>query len=253
MKTIFTANCKQALRAPGFVLGVLAVPLFLFLSQLDTLVKTFQSTDPQAYGNFLTFVEKGLQGNTMSFLMPILCALPFSASFSEDIRCGVIKSILPRTTRRAYLWGKIGACALSGGLVLAMGILLSSGLAWMILAPLEETAKEVRLQPQVLELLQKTLLFFCSGAFWAVFGAFAATLTGSRYVAYTAPFIFYYLLIILYERYFPYVVLFYPPSWLNPETGWFAGDFGVVLWVGELTAIVMAGFVLAAERRLERV
>lgn len=254
MKTIFTTNLKQALRSPGFLLGVLVIPLFLFLSQLDTLVKLFQSEDPQTFGNFLQFILDGLKGNTMSFLMPILCALPYAASFVEDVRCGVIKSILPRTTRRGYLWGKAAACAVSGGLVLAAGIVLSGGLSWLVLSPLEKAAEEgMSLQPQILELLQKILLFFFSGAFWSVFGAWTATFTGSRYVAYTAPFIFYYLLIILYERYFPYVVLFYPLVWLNPGNGWFAGILGVILWVGELLAIGMVLFVLSAERRLERV
>ena len=69
-------------------------------------------------------------------------------------------------------------------------------------------------------------------------------------MAYLSPFIGYYLLVILCERYFPALYVLYPWEWLFPGEGWPLGALGAALWVGELLILVLALFVGAAGRRL---
>jgi len=230
------------------------MPVILLLSQIDGLVDLYRKGEVQTWDFYFQFQLKGLADSTMVFLAPILCALPYTAGFEEDIRSGMIKAILPRTTRFRYLAGKVLACGLSGGLVLVIGILLNMFLCLPVLSPmLRGMEQDISIWPSLLQLFQSALLLFASGFFWAAFGMLMATLTGSWYVAYSAPFICYYLLIIFYERYFPYLLILYPKSWLAPGTEWFLGAFGVLFWVAELAAIVFMLFILAGGRRLERV
>ena len=100
--------------------------------------------------------------------------------------------------------------------------------------------------------MEKLLLFFLSGAFWACVGMLFAALTGSKYMAYASPFIIYYVLIILCERYFTFLYVLYPKEWTAPSEGWMWGTGGVVIMLLELTVIVSAVFSIAAKRRLAR-
>ena len=94
---------------------------------------------------------------------------------------------------------------------------------------------------------------FASGAFWASIGMLFSNLTMSRYMAYASPFVIYYVLIILYERYFPVVYVLYPKEWLAPSSLWLYGNAGVLMIVAELTALAGLGAGLSAGRRLSNV
>ena len=247
-------NMRSILNSRIFWAGCFVMPVILLLSQADGLAELYRKGEVRTWDFYIQFQLKGLAGGTMVFLAPILCTLPYTASFEEDIRSGMIKSILPRTTRFRYLAGKVFACGLSGGLVLVIGILLNLLLCLPVLSPmLRGMEQDTSIWPSLLQLFESALLFFTLGFLWAAFGMLMAALTGNRYVAYSAPFICYYLLIILYERYFPYLFILYPKSWLAPGTEWFLGVFGVLFWLAELAALVLILFVLAGGRRLERV
>ena len=75
----------------------------------------------------------------------------------------------------------------------------------------------------------------------------------SKYMAYASPFILYYVLIILNERYFENLYVLYPKEWLFPSDAWVMGGFGVILLLVELTAIVSLAFAITAKRRLSNV
>ena len=69
-------------------------------------------------------------------------------------------------------------------------------------------------------------------------------------MAYAAPFIIYYLLIILHERYFTELYVLYPKEWLEPTQAW--GGWGAAILVVLLTALGGVVFAAQARRRLER-
>ena len=62
--------------------------------------------------------------------------------------------------------------------------------------------------------------FFAFGALEAEIGMWISTLVNHRYMAWLAPFMSEYLLIILCERYFPECRVFYPPDWLVVQADW---------------------------------
>ena len=91
-----------------------------------------------------------------------------------------------------------------------------------------------------------------NGGFWAVVGITMSTLMESKYIAYASPFVIYYLLVILYERYFPDCFLIYPREWINPSNLWPFGYWGPAILMIELTLVFASIFIYRAGRRLRQ-
>ena len=100
-------------------------------------------------------------------------------------------------------------------------------------------------------IITQLLLLFLNGGLWAVLGMTMSTIMESKYIAYASPFIVYYLLVILYERYFPNAWLLYPKNWLDPEI-WPYGVGSAALFLLELTFLCGLVFYIRGKRRLEQ-
>ena len=245
-------SIRRALGGRGFFTGVLAVVAIIFLSKIDRLVTALSSGTMLMQGFHSSFIMEALSSDAMTLALPVLAALPYAASFIEDIQSGFIKAYAPRTSLRGYLTGKIYACALSGGLLFAVGIAIAYAAAMLLLAPGEQMAYfEAEATPYAAQLMRRLLFFFLSGALWALVGMTASTLMSSRYMAYAAPFIIYYVLIILCERYLYSVFVIYPKEWLNPTRAWVLGDAGAALVLLLMITAVSLLFYIAAGRRIE--
>jgi hypothetical protein len=117
--------------------------------------------------------------------LPILAALPYTASFIDDVKSGFIKEYLPRTTVPRYIAGKAVGCAVSGGLALALGIFIAYGFAALLFLPMEAYPKPGESVPNYFgNLMETALMFFASEAFWSLTGLTFAALTNSKYMAY---------------------------------------------------------------------
>ena len=254
MRKTVASNIAQALQSRGFLIGFLAVACLLFLSSIEGILSAFRSETLLNQGYHAELVMSALSSDAMTLALPIVAALPYTASFVEDVKSGFVKAYLPRTTTNGYIFGKLSACVLSGGVVLALGILAAYGISALLFTPMEAVPAEGAAAPAYFaELMGKVLLFFCSGAFWSLVGLLFATLTGSKYMAYASPFVIYYVLIILYERYFDTLYVLYPQEWLMPSNRWYFGNLSVAVWVGELIVIASLCFYPAAKRRLKQI
>ena len=126
--------------------------------------------------------------------------------------------------------------------------LAACGIAALVFSPLEQVVKNyVGTAPQIAS--QLALVFF-NGGLWTVVGMALSTVMESKYIAYISPFIVYYLLVILYERYFPDAWLLYPRNWLDPEI-WPYGVGSAVVFLLELTFFAGLLFYFRGRRRLE--
>ena len=253
LRTI-ASNIAQALQSKGFLAGLLAVTCLLFLSSIEGILSAFRSEMLLSNGYHAAFVMNALSSDAMTLALPIVAALPYTSSFVDDVKSGFVKVYLPRTTTNGYILGKLSACGISGGLALSLGILTAYGVSALLFTPMEAVLTEGAEVPAYFgKLMGKVLLFFCSGAFWSLVGLLFATLTGSKYMAYASPFVIYYVLIILYERYFDTLYVLYPKEWLLPSNRWYFGNLSVLIWVGELIVIASMCFYLAAKRRLKQI
>ena len=101
-------------------------------------------------------------------------------------------------------------------------------------------------------ILTETLwLYALSGGFWAVVGLSLSTLMESKYISYASPFVLYYLLVILHERYTPALYVLDPAEWIAQQDRWPFGAIGPAAVVLELTAVFAVIFIIRAEGRLK--
>lgn len=245
---------RQAVSGKGMYIGILSATVVLLLSTVQDVLLAFRSEELLQNGFHHTCVMNALTSDAMTLALPIIAALPFTSSFIDDIKSGFVKEYLPRTTKSGYLLGKIFGSLVSGGLSVSLGVLLGYLVAALVFSPMEAALEPgAAARPYFEELMGKVLLFFCSGAFWSLVGLTFATLTNSKYMAYASPFVLYYVLIILYERYFDTLYVLYPKEWTNPSAFWMWGNAGVVLLLLELSIISGLLFFHAAKRRLEQI
>lgn len=249
-----SSDIKRALAGKGFFIGMAGIVLVIALSSLDSIINVTRSADPLPNGFHAQFIMNALSSDWMTLAIPILCTLPFTSAFVDDINSGYIKLYLHRSGVGQYIKAKLIACGLSGGLVLFAGIMLAYALSALIFMPMELALGEGAIvQPYLAQLLMTSATLFLSGAFWSLVGFTFASLTMSKYMAYASPFILYYVLIILHERYFENLYILYPKEWLFPSDAWVLGSFGVIILLAELTAIMSILFAISAKRRLSHV
>jgi len=254
MKRAIFAGLRQAIFSRGFIISAAGTALILLLSSVQGILAGFRSAELLSPGFHSDLVMSALSSEAMALTLPILCALPYTASFIDDVKSGFIKEYLPRTTVSRYIAGKAAGCAVSGGLTLSLGIFITYGFAALMFLPMEAYPKAGETVPNYFgNLMETALMFFASGAFWSLTGMTFAALTDSKYMAYASPFVLFYLLIILYERYFDKLFVLYPREWLNPSSRWVFGKIGVAVLLIEFSLLMALAFAYAAKRRLERI
>lgn len=201
-----------------------------------------------------------LESEPVILALPILAALPFTTAFLDDYSSRYVLSSLPRSGKRNYVASKCLITGLSGGLALLLGAAATVGVLELLIQPLEsapayweDTSEfDVARQAAFLDLMGRFLLLFLSGALWALVGACLATLTMSYYVAYASPFVFFYVLVILAERYARGGYMMNPKEWLSPSQNW-PGVAGTAVFVGELVGILGVLYSILLNRRLKDV
>ena len=253
MLSVLYSSIRQALSGRGFLLSLCGTAAVIFLSSIKAIVTAFRSETLLVFGYHHDFIASALGSDGMTLALPLLAALPFTAAFLDDLKSGFLKEYLPRTTPTGYLLGRITGCLLSGALALCLGVFLAYAVAVLLFLPLERAPTDPALIGKLIRELRQTLeLMACSGALWSAVGLLLGTVTGSKYMAYASPFVLYYVLIILHERYLPDLFILYPKEWIAPSAHWQFGVTGVLLLVGELTVLASLGFFVTAGRRLRQ-
>ena len=253
MLSVLYSSIRQALSGRGFLLSLCGTAAVIFLSSIKAIVTAFRSETLLVFGYHHDFIASALGSDGMTLALPLLAALPFTAAFLDDLKSGFLKEYLPRTTPTGYLLGRITGGVLSGALALCLGVFLAYAVAVLLFLPLERAPTDPALIGKLIRELRQTLeLMACSGALWSAVGLLLGTVTGSKYMAYASPFVLYYVLIILHERYLPDLFILYPKEWIAPSAHWQFGVTGVLLLVGELTVLASLGFFVTAGRRLRQ-
>lgn len=251
MRNTIRSSIRQSVLTARFALGAAFIALVIFLSSLDAVTEAFRKEEPLDWGYHGDFVLQALDSDALTVCLPIVCALPYAASFVDDVKTGFLKLYLYRTTQRSYILGKAAGCIVSGGAVTVLGLWLAYGLSAALFTPLEGPLEPDAEAPRhAMTLLRGCGLIFLSGGFWSLFGMTMSALMTSRYIAYAAPFIFYYVLIILCERYFTSLYVVYPKAWLSPGTEWSMGRWGPALVISELVVVTTLCFGAAVRKRV---
>ncbi len=243
MNTI-RVTIRQAVSGTGFALAIFGTVLALFFSNTSTFLRIFQTWHIQSsQGMFCMVIQESIASDTMQLVLPILSAVPFAAGYYDDLHSGFIKAYLPRTGYRCYILGKLAGCFTSGGMVPVAGILFFSILTgWITQPSVQELMDPFCGIPWI---LRSGVHLFCAGALWSLIGMTAAAYTNSKPMAYAASFIFFYVLVILSQRYFQSLSLLNPKVWLDPDD---RRGIGILLAWSVCTALC---FSRSARKRLK--
>lgn len=181
----------------------------------------------------IILLVSGADSDLFKVSIPVLATFPYSTVWLMEYQSGFIKEYIPRCNLKQYILGKLFACGISGGSVEFLG-------CWIYMQIDKEG--EINLE-----------LIFVSGVLWAVLAAMLAAWSNSRYIAYGGPFVVYYILVILYERYFEDYYCLYPYEWIKPEHIWIFDKQGIIILMSGITLILAFIYYCILGRQLKNV
>ena len=220
----------------------------VILASADSLIRVLRENTMLPHGYHTDYVLSSIRSDSVAPFVPILAVLPFATSYVDDIKSKFVRFFLIRTNYTCYLFSRILVCFFCGGLVIVAGVFLAWGTLSLLFIPMERV---MEMPSDSTAIVLKTCgLLFLNGGFWAVAGMTMSTMMESKYIAYASPFVMYYMLVIINERYFPDAYLIYPREWLAPSDLWPFGLLGPAILIIELAHIVALLFIFRAGRRL---
>ena len=119
MKRAVWAALRQAFCGYGFAAGVLGTAAVLLAASFEGVLEAYRAGELAPGGPRGRAFDPAVSSDAMALSLPLLCTLPYTASFLDDVKSGFIKAYLPRTSVSRYIAGKAAACALSGGMALS--------------------------------------------------------------------------------------------------------------------------------------
>lgn len=237
---------KEVLREKSFWLAALVV--FLGIAAGLPVVGMELSL---ASGSFLTFFKKGLESKVLLFLLPITAVLPMGAVYVRESSGGFLKFYIARISRMEYIGRKLLQIYAAGFCIFWFAGLLMLLFCFLCLYPLELAGK---LSWEMVWEALATLLrvSMIGGILSGLSGIFAAAFR-NYYMAYGLPFVCYYLLIIIRERYLPELYAVYPLEWIQCEQDWGSEKGGIWVFLLLLSAAVLLLNSLLLRYRLQEV
>lgn len=200
-------------------------------------------------GSFYILWNEALTSEPLIFFLPLASVLAYGDSFVQDIQSSYIRILISRQDRGAYVQNRMRACICSGGLLWLLAGICSLLILFLLLFVREKAGawNQKILQEAFWRLLRLALIGSWCSSMAGVFGAFFM----SSYMAFGLPFLSYYLLIILHDRYFQNYAAIDPVEWLKLQKDW--GENGIGVYLVILALIVLFGVLgrLVMRERLE--
>ena len=249
MKNAISSGFRQATNI-WFSLVPILTSAVIMMNFVDPVIRTYRENGFFVEGFHTELITQGFKSEALSAFLPILAALPFGGCFVDDLKSKFARFFLIRSSYRTYIISRIIVGFLTGGLAILSGALIAWGTTAAVLIPIEREIEGM--EPAAIDgLIEICFLLFLNGGFWSVVGMAMSTLMESKYISYATPFVLYYLLVILYERYLSDLFIIYPKTWTDPAV-WPFGCWGAAIFLLEMTLIFAFLFAYRAGRRLQQ-
>ncbi len=230
---------KRALLAPAFWLAVIGFSAILVYCNAEILKALADELKKAEDLDLTVVILSAVRSHTAMFAIPILATVPFSCSVLDDVSSHFIKSLFTRVSKCRYAVTKTASVALSAGLTAVFGIVLYAVSIYGIIAFIDEVP--IITGEYIISIAEQCLIYFAYFAMWGVFGAVCGMLTDSKCVTYCAPFILYYVLVIIKSRYLHTLDAIDPRLWSGSATG--------IATIVMLAVIMCVGSIAAVRRR----
>lgn len=233
-----------------FLIGLAVVILSMFFcgrSYMEYLLLENNIMQKDAYVLFLTYTTTN---PNVLLIIPICTPLINSALTEIELQSKYTLFICGRTSKYQYCLKKAIDCILSGGILVSCAEIFICVYGYIKLQHLTALVEKSDICLLFVKVFGLLIIGFLNGALWAIIGAFSAVAGKNKYLAYTNPFVFYYILTIFQERYYKNFFFLSPRYWVTPA------HYGSVFCILSLLAlcIVFAEcFILVTKRRLDNV
>jgi len=230
------------------ICSLAAMVVVFFFGSSEELFRT-ASQDVLPINYHQIFFKLAIETKAVASFIPIFAVLPFSGTYIDDLKTKFARFYLVRSGYFIYYESRLCICFLVGGVVVSLGGIVAFYSSVLLYLPKEEIVayETIIMQPP----FQIIILLFMTGGTWAVMGMTLSAIMESKYIAYVSPFVIYYLLVILSERYLTNIVFLYPPNWIIPDI-WPYGACGAAIFLLELTLILGVVFIFLTGKRLRR-
>lgn len=211
----------------------------------------YQMKFPLEAGSFAKMYHTALDSKIILFLLPIAAVLPMGAVYIKESSSGFLRLYITRISLIGYIRRKLLQIYASGFLPFFLAGAAALLLSFLLVYPMElqgETPWE-EIWKSCLFLLRLSL---AGGILAQISGIFAA-LSHNYYMAYGLPFVCYYMLIILKERYFTDMYAMYPAEWLKCEQDWGVDGLGIWVFFAFFSAAVLLFHGLLLYNRLREI
>ena len=91
MKKALCASLRQAILSRAFLISTLGAAFIPLLSSVQGILAGFRSAELLSPGYHSDLIMGALSSDAMALALPILAALPYTASFIDDVKSGFIK------------------------------------------------------------------------------------------------------------------------------------------------------------------
>ena len=247
MNRIFRIEFRRGFYSVGFYLSILLLAAAGWLGIGDILEYLTEVEYIQGGIRFTEITYQALCSEAYTLLVPVACTLAMSAAYVEDQQSGTLHYILLRTTKSRYRWSKVANCAIFGALTVAGSILILLAISF-VRCPIG-SAEAWRLNAvgttYFLYLLRRVLVLCLNGSLYALLGGMIASFANNRYMAYAAPFIFYYVISTLLDAYLSGLRLANPKEWMLERT---ASPIAILAVLAVVNIVAAIGYSKAVER-----
>lgn len=182
---------------------------------------------PLPAGSWHRMAEDALKSDVILFLLPVISVLPFGDLSLKEKESRFLRIYMARKGKVEYVADRVVTGALSGGIVwtIALGIILV--LYFLVFFPMEQPG--VWRKEDFMPLLFLWVRLCLISGILANLGMAAGAAFRSVYMAYGLPFVAYYLLVIIHQRYLNEIYVIDPQNWLSAMGDWGTNQAG--LWI----------------------
>lgn len=202
-------------------------------------------------GTFLELAKESLKSRTVLYSLPILAVIPWSETYLKERQWNFLRIFIIRKGKKEYSLDRIITTAFSGMLVWVLASFIQV-LFFFLLFFWKEAVFTLSME-QISDYF--TLLFRISLVASAVasFGGFCAAAGNSVYLAMGLPFVLFFSLIILRQRYLEDLYCLDPWEWIRGEGFWGSTQRGIWIFLVLLNLALLALHKAALEKRLEEI
>lgn len=208
------------------------------LLQAESICRLAEEKERLARGYWFHLVNLTIHDQRTVLFFAVVSGTVYAASLREDFESRFYYPCFCRERRMDYIKGKIAVNFCAVNLLFITACFLCAVKQFLFLSPQEILPGEIGIMESVRGILSGGITYLLYNFFWSSFAMTVSYTMKSMYLSYLAPFIGFYILVIMNQRFFKDLKIVNPYLWVLKEQEWYGGKYGQWLFLLLLCAAV---------------